>query len=271
MTLLGSDTLKPHHTSNYKPGKIIVEIVLSILFLPTHPPFPTNANAEAGQNTSVNLIITSDNPIPVREEPTPYLVFIGILTIIATTVVAVVVIFLQGWYERKHISNTSGLAILSELKDNINELVDKRNNKNDNDVTSYPLKDNNENPVVDEKGNTKVIFFTRYFLDVEAYSSVLFSGSFIRFPLELQHDLTNLYNIIKMRNELLTYRNHFQDNYFLNIDSDERRKNWFIKIRRYDKRLTALEQEIIDNFENIRKYKLVILWEDTLRKRRKQN
>ena len=150
---------------------------------------------------------------------------------------------MQDWYAKKGVSDRAGLAIVTELNKNLDDLIKKRSNNNDKDLVHFTYSD---------EPQEKEIRFLRYYLDAEAYKSVLTSGSFTHFHYNFQYELTNIYNRIKFHNDLLSYRNRFEDIFFLYDESPKRVEKWWRKVRRYDTMLTNLEQDLIVRLKDIK-------------------
>lgn len=90
------------------------------------------------------------------------------------------------------------------------------------------------------------VSYTNAYLDLDGYQSVVHSGSFTQFKAKTQHKLTLLYGRIRYRNELITYRDHFQDMFFIHDDGSKvRLDRWYKEVERYDILITKWESEII--------------------------
>jgi hypothetical protein len=194
-----------------------------------HNPIASGTYVIAQNAPSTNLSAihkqaeNSSQPIRVEEVWTPYLVIIGIITIIAT----IAIVYFQEKKQTKNTIHLSQRTILREITENRKFLME-----NENKHITYNTK----------KGSVN---YTNGYLEFEAYLSVLYSGYFTRFSPDTQHYLTMLYSRIKSRNEYITYTERFEDLFFLLDDSQERRERWYKKIESYDLLLTQWEKEIL--------------------------
>jgi hypothetical protein len=129
-------------------------------------------------------------------------------------------------------------ALIQEIEENKNILDSKRFKK-----IEYPISTGNAAP--------KLIRYTNAYLDLEAYSSIVNSGTFTFFSAKTQHKLTHLYGRIRGRNDLLSYVDHFQDLFFLFHDEKDSDK-WYKKVERYDLILTEWEADICNLLDDVK-------------------
>lgn len=147
--------------------------------------------------------------------------------------VAIVAMILLYFYQRWSTRRDSCHAIMSEIDEN-----------------KYVLTSNYYQRITYKSGrNTskqQQVRYTNAYLDLDGYQSVVHSGVFTQFKADTQHKLTLLYGRIRNRNELITYRDHFQDMFFIHDDgSKERLDRWYKEVERYDFLITKLESQIM--------------------------
>jgi hypothetical protein len=189
-----------------------------------------------------NIILKGSNtneqkPLMVHDVFSPILIIIG--TLGAAAVFAVY--FLERSLEKRNNLDRSTNAILRELRENQNVL-----SGDFYEQIKYTIKN-----AVKQDEHSSIQFFINYtnaYLEIDSYESVLYSGLFTHFSLITQHTLTMLYSRIRDRNKLLVYIEQFEDNFFLNDNSNERKNLWYKKIQKYDILLTEWEKEIRDLF-----------------------
>lgn len=171
---------------------------------------------------------SEQRPLVVKEEYSPILVILGVAGIIA----AIGLYFLDQKLEKRNNLLRSTETILKELKDNKYYLSSDRH-----EHIKYIIRDTKEN-----KNN--VVDYTNAYLEIDAYESVLTSGLLTHFSVSTQHHLILLYSRIRSRNNLITYIDKFEDHFFLNDDSVDRREKWYKKVQKYDIIITEWEKEI---------------------------
>jgi hypothetical protein len=147
----------------------------------------------------------------------------------------------------------SSEAILKEIDENEHVLRGGNYEKITYTVEDKLLEQNktSDNQVV-------VVNYTNAYLDMDAYQSIVFSGSFTHFSASTQHKLTMLYSRIRSRNETITYTDHLEDMFFMHEDdsnnniSQQRKEKWFKDIRKYDLLITRYENEILQYLDEVR-------------------
>ncbi len=171
---------------------------------------------------------------PVKDEYSFLLVILALLGVI----VVIVGFFIQPKSEKRNSLIRSTAAILRELDENKKSLS--------NDFHEH-IKYNPKN-YIDKSTNTATeqtfVSYTDAYLEIDAYESVLASGLFTHFSEDTQYTLNMVYSRIRRKNELITYRERFEDTFFMNDDSDERKLKWYKKVVKYDILLTGWEKEI---------------------------
>jgi hypothetical protein len=172
---------------------------------------------------------TDKNPIVVKETLSPTLVALGVAAIIA----AIVIYFVQQANEKRETIRRSTESILKEITDN------KKAFSKIHQRVGYVIGQH--------EGNQKEVNYLNAYLESEAYQSIIGSGFFTHFCIDTQHTLTMLFSRIKTRNELISYLDHFEDEFFLyHENSEETLKKWYKKVEKYDRLLTEWEQEIVE-------------------------
>jgi len=150
---------------------------------------------------------------------------------IAAIAVAMFLYYYQRWRER----TDSCHAIMREIDENKDVLT-----SSDYRRITYKTRHNTI--------EISHIRYTNAYLDLDGYQSVVHSGFFTQFEADTQHKLTLLYGRIRTRNELITYRDHFQDMFFLHNDgSKESLDRWYREVERYDIFITKLESQILNS------------------------
>ena len=101
-----------------------------------------------------------------------------------------------------------------------------------------------------------MIHYKNSFFNTDAYDSIVHSGLFTYFEGTTQDKLSNLYIRIKKHNEILKYKNEFEDRFFMNdartrTRREEREKTWFRKVTRYEVTLTKYRGEIINLLDTV--------------------
>ncbi len=151
---------------------------------------------------------------------------------IAIATAAIIATILLYWYQqsssRKDAIRRACDTIIKELEENKTALTTDKHKR----ITYATSGGDNVN-------------YTNAYLDTDAYDSVLHSGLFTHFTAETRHKLSLFYSRIKSHNELLTYTSKFEDMFFLNDNSNERKQRWYLEIERYDLILTKWESEAI--------------------------
>jgi len=214
----------------------------SPILLPSSVVYVGSFSLAIGTNKSLSLS-NNDNypygseqrPLVVKEEYSPILVILGVAGVIA----AIGLYFLEQKLEKRNNLLRSTETILKELQDNKYYL-----SSNHHEHIKYVIRDTVESK--DNKNIQNVIDYTNGYLEIDAYESVLSSGLLTHFSVSTQHHLTLLYSRIRSRNNLITYRDKFEDHFFLNDDSESRREKWYKKVQKYDIVLTEWEKEIKD-------------------------
>jgi hypothetical protein len=162
-----------------------------------------------------------------------YIFGISFIAIIAT----LVFLYVQQVRERHDMIRRACLAILREMKENKETLTG----------TKFPHIMYNVNSA---SNNEERVNYTNAFLDLNAYESIVYSGYFTHFSVDTQHTLTILYGRVRNRNEVVKYREHYQDMFFLNDESEERVAKWYKRVERYDLFLTQLEHQIVKSLDD---------------------
>jgi hypothetical protein len=161
------------------------------------------------------------------------------------SVAAVIATVAVYWREQSKIRNEtikrSCDALLHEIEINQQTIVSDKY-----EHITYTLE---KNPA----GKQISVNFTNAFLDIDAYQSILFSGSFTHFTVDTQYRLTMLYSRIRNHNDVLSYTDHFQDLFFLHEnETKETLDKWFSSVSRYDLLITRWENEILQFFEEVK-------------------
>jgi hypothetical protein len=187
-------------------------------------------------NESNEKIISKLEEVSQRISETA--VYQTIQIIVATVAIAVIigVYWHQQSSSRKDSIRRACDTILKELEENQTALTTEKHKR----ITYTTSKG--------EKLN-----YTNAFFDTDAYDSVLHSGLFTHFSADTRHKLSLFYSRIKSHNELLDYTNRYEDNFFLNDDSEERKQRWQQEIERYDLLLTKWESEAIKLLDEVEK------------------
>ncbi len=86
-------------------------------------------------------------------------------------------------------------------------------------------------------------------LNINAYESVIHSGLYTDLKPCTQNSLSNLYNHIIYRNEMIDYVKRYRDIFFLYDNYENRNNLWFTRIKNYAIEFKDLEV-IINDFMN---------------------
>lgn len=160
---------------------------------------------------------------------------------IAGPVVLTVYLYRHGESREKNdIMRRACEAILRELQENEEALTTKRHKR-----IEYPIGKQSAAPVNSARSYEEGVSYTNAYLNIDAFDSILHSGIFTHFGIETQHTLSELYSRVRNHNEMITYTNEFEDRFFSDGDSDEKRKRWQKEVERYEIILTKWEYEIL--------------------------
>jgi len=171
--------------------------------------------------------------------------FNAFLSLLAAVAVPLFIYGLSQYIGKRSLLQRAPKAILRELKENEEALTGKKGF----DVIQYTSEKE------DKSGNKIKVKYTNGLLDADAYDSVVKSGQFTHLKVETQNILTAIYTRIKDHNETNRYTNEFEDQFFMNDDSEARKNAWYKAVERYDIVLTKWEQEIL---ERLPKAKLLL-------------
>jgi hypothetical protein len=161
--------------------------------------------------------------------------FQGLFSVVAI-IVTIVVYMHEQTKLRKETIIRSCEAILREIEENVESLTGGEYER----IVYSAGKESDS--IEDQRVN-----YTNAYLDIDAYESILFSGSFTHFASATQRTLTMLYGRIRKRNELITYAEHFEDTFFMNSHNHsetEKKEKWFKTVTKYDILITRSENEI---------------------------
>lgn len=103
----------------------------------------------------------------------------------------------------------------------------------------------NSNPPEDFITIGNITYVNRV-LNTNAYESILYSGLFTQLSTKTQISLSNLYNHIDFRNEMIDYLRKYEVMFFIHDDSIERHNQWLEKKRVYLKDIPETERNIKD-------------------------
>lgn len=127
--------------------------------------------------------------------------------------------------------NNACNALLEELKDHKSAFS-----------SIYPL---------DSFINIKGVRYVNRVLNTNAYDSISHTDLFTGFEQETQNKLSNLYNRIIHRNEILDYLHRYEDLFFLYTNSTHRKNSWIENKFRYEKDIVDEEIEIKDLMKKV--------------------
>lgn len=109
------------------------------------------------------------------------------------------------------------------------------------ELTQYRDALTNNALIVNDGSN---IPYVNWFLNLDGYNSILYSGLLSYLGQNTQDFIKRLYERIKLHNDFLSYKYKYEDNFFMYDNSMTRYQQWLGKVARYNITLSIYERDI---------------------------